>query len=50
MRIKQLPERTGVPSPMLRYYEESQVAIGKQICSLLNAGLTTEIVRAVLPF
>ncbi|WP_326569884.1 MerR family transcriptional regulator [Actinacidiphila glaucinigra] len=67
MRIKQLSERTGVSSRLLRYYEEqgllrprreengyrdyeeSQVARVEQIRSLLDAGLTTEIIRAVLP-
>ncbi|MFE3165429.1 MerR family transcriptional regulator [Streptomyces sp. NPDC059224] len=67
MRIKELSERTGVSTRLLRYYEEqgllsprreengyryyneSHDARVRQIRSLLDAGLTTEIIRAVLP-
>ncbi|GHH48049.1 MerR family transcriptional regulator [Lentzea cavernae] len=67
MRIKELSDRTGVSSRLLRYYEEQGllsprrqengyrdydeplVARVEQIRSLLDAGMTTEIIRAVLP-
>ncbi|GAA3714945.1 MerR family transcriptional regulator [Nonomuraea antimicrobica] len=68
MRIGQLSERTGVPTRMLRYYEEqdllhperadngyrqypeSAVYRVQQIRGLLDSGLTTEIIRRILPF
>jgi DNA-binding transcriptional MerR regulator len=68
MRIGELSRRTGVPTRMLRYYEEqdllhperagngyrcysvSAVYRVQQIRGLLDAGLTTEIIRKILPF
>jgi DNA-binding transcriptional MerR regulator len=68
MRIGELSRRTGVPTRMLRYYEEqdllhperaangyrrysaSAVHRVQQIRGLLDAGLTTEIIRKILPF
>ncbi|WP_283136388.1 MerR family transcriptional regulator [Rhizohabitans arisaemae] len=68
MRIGELSRRTGVPTRMLRYYEEqgllevARAANGyrvyaatdvmrvRQIRGLLDAGLTTEIIRRILPF
>lgn len=68
MRIGELFQRTGVPTRMLRYYEEQDLlhpdraANGyrdypeaavyrvQQIRGLLDAGLTTEIIRRILPF
>ncbi|MEV5966567.1 MerR family transcriptional regulator [Kribbella sp. NPDC051952] len=67
MRIKELADRVGVSTRLLRYYEdqgllsprrqengyrvydEAMVAQVEQIRGLLGAGLTTEIIRAVLP-
>jgi len=68
MRIGELSRRTGVPTRMLRYYEEQKlldpargengyreygddaVQCVQQIRGLLDSGLTTEIIRAILPF
>jgi DNA-binding transcriptional MerR regulator len=68
MRIGELSQRTGVPTRMLRYYEEqdllhpqraangyrrySEAAVYRvqQIRGLLDSGLTTEIIRRILPF
>jgi len=68
MRIGELSGRTGVPTRMLRYYEEqdllhperaangyrcysaSAVYRVQQIRGLLDSGLTTEIIRKILPF
>ncbi|WP_436770783.1 MerR family transcriptional regulator [Yinghuangia sp. YIM S09857] len=68
MRIGELSRRTGVPTRMLRYYEEqdllhpdraengyrsypeSAVYRVQQIRGLLDSGLTTEIIRNILPF
>ena len=68
MRIGELSRRTGVPTRMLRYYEEQgllrpgregngyrcygsgMVELVQQIRGLLDAGLTTGIVRRILPF
>lgn len=68
MRIGELSQRTGVPTRMLRYYEEQNLlhperaANGyrsynaaalnqvQQIRGLLDAGLTTAIIREILPF
>ncbi|MFF1808234.1 MerR family transcriptional regulator [Streptomyces sp. NPDC058251] len=68
MKIGELSRRTGVPTRMLRYYEEqdllhparadngyraygdSAVQCVQQIRGLLDSGLTTEIIRAILPF
>ena len=68
MRIGELSRRTGVPTRMLRYYEEQDLlhperaANGyrrysvaavyriQQIRGLLDSGLTTEIIRKILPF
>lgn len=68
MRIGELARRTGVPTRMLRYYEEqdllhperadngyrdydeSAVARVTQIRGLLDSGLTTEIIRRIVPF
>lgn len=68
MRIGELSRRTGVPTRMLRYYEEQdllhpeRVANGyrrysvaavyqvQQIRGLLDSGLTTQIIRKILPF
>ncbi|QER90496.1 MerR family transcriptional regulator [Streptomyces tendae] len=67
MRIKELSERVGVSTRLLRYYEEqglitprreengyrrydeASVERVEQIRGLLGAGLTTEIIREVLP-
>ncbi|GGJ30152.1 MerR family transcriptional regulator [Streptomyces brasiliensis] len=68
MRIGELSRRTGVPTRLLRYYEEqdllhpgradngyrsyAETAVRdvQQIRGLLDAGLTTEMIRAVLPY
>ncbi|MFE2843513.1 MerR family transcriptional regulator [Streptomyces scopuliridis] len=68
MKIGELSRRTGVPTRMLRYYEEqdllhperadngyrsydtSAVHRVQQIRGLLDSGLTTEIIRRILPF
>lgn len=68
MKIGELSRRTGVPTRMLRYYEEQNllhpargengyreygdaaVQCVQQIRGLLDSGLTTEIIRAILPF
>ncbi|MET7697848.1 MULTISPECIES: MerR family transcriptional regulator [unclassified Streptomyces] len=68
MKIGELSRRTGVPTRMLRYYEEQNLlhperaengyreygesAVGcvRQLRGLLDSGLTTEIIRAILPF
>ncbi|MFJ2829657.1 MerR family transcriptional regulator [Streptomyces sp. NPDC087263] len=68
MKIGELSRRTGVPTRMLRYYEEQNllhpargengyreygdtaVPCVQQIRGLLDSGLTTEIIRAILPF
>ncbi|WP_431917525.1 MerR family transcriptional regulator [Nonomuraea jabiensis] len=68
MRIGELSQLTGVPTRMLRYYEEqdllhperadngyrhypeSAVYRVQQIRGLLDSGLTTEIIRRILPF
>ncbi|MFF0447601.1 MerR family transcriptional regulator [Streptomyces sp. NPDC004609] len=68
MKIGELSRRTGVPTRMLRYYEEqdllhpgrsdngyrwyepSAVHLVQQIRGLLDSGLTTEIIRRILPF
>ena len=68
MRIGELSRRTGVPTRLLRYYEEqglltpgrdangyrhfdeAAVYCVQQIRGLLDSGLTTEIIRAILPF
>jgi DNA-binding transcriptional MerR regulator len=68
MRIGELSRRTGVPTRMLRYYEEqdllhperaangyrrygeSAVSRVQQIRGLLDSGLTTQIIRMILPF
>lgn len=68
MKIGQLSQRTGVPTRMLRYYEEqdllhpgragngyrdypeSAVYRVQQIRGLLDSGLTTEIIRRIIPF
>jgi DNA-binding transcriptional MerR regulator len=68
VRIGELSRRTGVPTRMLRYYEEQNLlhperaANGyrsydaavvnqvQQIRGLLDAGLTTAIIREILPF
>ncbi|WP_405926848.1 MerR family transcriptional regulator [Streptomyces sp. NBC_00035] len=68
MKIGELSRRTGVPTRMLRYYEEQDllhpargengyreygdaaVEYVRQIRGLLDSGLTTEIIRAILPF
>lgn len=68
MKIGQLSQRTGVPTRMLRYYEEQDllhpdragngyrdypeqaVYRVQQIRGLLDSGLTTEIIRRILPF
>jgi DNA-binding transcriptional MerR regulator len=68
MRIGELSRRTGVPTRLLRYYEEQDLlhparaengyrsygesAVGavQQIRGLLDSGLTTEMIRAILPF
>jgi DNA-binding transcriptional MerR regulator len=68
MKIGELSQRTGVPTRMLRYYEEQDllhpdraengyryypdaaVYRVQQIRGLLDSGLTTEIIRRILPF
>jgi DNA-binding transcriptional MerR regulator len=68
MKIGELSRRTGIPTRMLRYYEEQDLlhperaANGyrsysvsaldrvKQIRGLLDSGLTTEIIRNILPY
>ncbi|MFF5210579.1 MerR family transcriptional regulator [Streptosporangium sp. NPDC000396] len=68
MKIGELSRRTGVPTRMLRYYEEqgllhperadngyrrygvSEIYRVQQIRGLLDSGLTTEIIRKILPF
>ncbi|MFF9160733.1 MerR family transcriptional regulator [Streptomyces longwoodensis] len=68
MRIGDLSRRTGVPTRLLRYYEEqdllhpgrgengyreygeSAVRDVQQIRGLLDSGLTTEMIRAILPY
>ncbi|WP_268241364.1 MerR family transcriptional regulator [Nonomuraea glycinis] len=68
VRIGELSRLTGVPTRMLRYYEEqdllhpgrsengyrrygpSAVRQVQQIRGLLDAGLTMEIIRRLLPF
>ncbi|MEV0972236.1 MerR family transcriptional regulator [Microtetraspora glauca] len=68
MKIGELSRRTGVPTRMLRYYEEqdllhperaengyrrynvSAIYRVQQIRGLLDSGLTTEIIRRILPF
>nr|WP_079125224.1 MerR family transcriptional regulator [Streptomyces lushanensis] len=68
MKIGELSRRTGVPTRMLRYYEEKDLlhpgradngyraydepAVHRvqQIRGLLDSGLTTEIIRRILPF
>ncbi|MFD4638264.1 MerR family transcriptional regulator [Lentzea sp. NPDC058436] len=53
-RLLRYYEEQGLLSPLrqengYRDYDESSVARVEQIRSLLDAGLTTEIIRAVLP-
>ncbi|MGW7047746.1 MerR family transcriptional regulator [Streptomyces avermitilis] len=68
MKIGELSRRTGVPTRLLRYYEEqdllhperadngyrsygeSAVQCVTRIRGLLDSGLTTEMIRAILPF
>lgn len=68
MRIGELSQRTGVPTRLLRYYEEQDllspdrtengyrdygepaVRDVQQIRGLLDSGLTTEMIRAILPY
>lgn len=68
MKIGELSRRTGVPTRLLRYYEEqdllhpdrtdngyrdyaeSAVQDVQQIRGLLDSGLTTEMIRAILPY
>ncbi|MCX4743486.1 MerR family transcriptional regulator [Streptomyces antibioticus] len=68
MKIGELSRRTGVPTRLLRYYEEQDLLhpergengyrvygeaavrdVG-QIRGLLDSGLTTEMIRAILPY
>ncbi|MFD9318829.1 MerR family transcriptional regulator [Streptomyces sp. NPDC060053] len=68
MKIGDLSGRTGVPTRLLRYYEEqgllhpdrgengyrsygaAAVRDVQQIRGLLDSGLTTEMIRAILPY
>ena len=68
MKIGELSRRTGVPTRLLRYYEEqnllhperaengyrdygeSAVRDVQQIRGLLDSGLTTEMIRVILPY
>lgn len=68
MKIGELSRRTGVPTRLLRYYEEQRllspdrtengyrdyrepaVQDVQQIRGLLDSGLTTEMIRAILPY
>ncbi|KOG11021.1 MerR family transcriptional regulator [Streptomyces viridochromogenes] len=68
MKIGELSRRTGVPTRLLRYYEEqhllhpdrtdngyrdypeSAVQDVQQIRGLLDSGLTTQMIRAILPY
>ncbi|MFF4255052.1 MerR family transcriptional regulator [Streptomyces sp. NPDC001663] len=68
MKIGELSRRTGVPTRLLRYYEEQgllspertengyrdygepTVRDVQQIRGLLDSGLTTEMIRAILPY
>ncbi|MEU6255720.1 MerR family transcriptional regulator [Streptomyces sp. NPDC047043] len=68
MKIGELSRRTGVPTRLLRYYEEQgllspertengyrdygepAVRDVQQIRGLLDSGLTTEMIRAILPY
>ncbi|MGI5373026.1 MerR family transcriptional regulator [Streptomyces sp. CA-251387] len=68
MKIGELSRRTGVPTRLLRYYEEqdllhpdrsdngyrdyaeSSVQDVQQIRGLLDSGLTTEMIRTILPY
>ncbi|MFH8801936.1 MerR family transcriptional regulator [Streptomyces sp. NPDC017936] len=68
MKIGELSRRTGVPTRLLRYYEEQDllhpgrgengyrsygeeaVRDVQQIRGLLDSGLTTEMIRAILPY
>ena len=68
MKIGELSRRTGVPTRLLRYYEEQDllhpdrtengyrdygeatVLDVQQIRGLLDSGLTTEMIRAILPY
>ncbi|MFJ1969857.1 MerR family transcriptional regulator [Streptomyces sp. NPDC087903] len=68
MKIGELSRRTGVPTRLLRYYEEQELLHParsgngyreygeadlrdvQQIRGLLDSGLTTEMIRAILPY
>lgn len=68
MKIGELSRRTGVPTRLLRYYEEqdllrpdrsgngyrdypeSAVQDVQQIRGLIDSGLTTQMIRAILPY
>jgi DNA-binding transcriptional MerR regulator len=68
MLIGELSRRTGVPTRLLRYYEEQDLLRParnengyrdygeadmrdvQQIRGLLDSGLTTEMIRAILPY